>query len=165
MRAIRGLLGGLRGSSEDAQEESTPGPTITIVGAIVEREGKYLMVERLKRSRGYFEFPGGKVEDGESDQNALVRELKEELMVEATVRSNEPVAVGEDGPVELRCYLADISGDPQAPTDTLSFRWVSSTDLKTLAVPPADQAVVQSLLREQEGEKRQGSGTGAAKFA
>jgi 8-oxo-dGTP pyrophosphatase MutT (NUDIX family) len=51
---------------------------ITIVGAIVEREGKYLMVERLKRSRGYFEFPGGKLEEGESDQSALVRELKED---------------------------------------------------------------------------------------
>jgi len=140
---------------------------ITIVGAIVEREGKYLMVERLKRSRGYFEFPGGKLEEGESDQSALVRELKEELKVDATVRGSEPVAIGQDGPVELKCYLADISGEPQAPPDTLSFRWVSSGELKTLAVPPADQAVVQSILDQQqrEGVKRQGSGTGEAKFA
>ena len=158
-------MGGLRGSREDNQKSSA-GPTITIVGAVVEREGKYLMVERLKRSRGYFEFPGGKLEEGESDQSALVRELKEELKVDATVRSSEPVAIGQDGPVELKCYLADISGDPQAPPDTLSFRWVSSGELKTLAVPPADQAVVQSILAKiREGNKRQGSGSGEAKFA
>jgi hypothetical protein len=83
------------------------------------------------------------------------------------VRGSEPVAIGQDGPVELKCYLADISGEPQAPPDTLSFRWVSSGELKTLAVPPADQAVVQSILDQQqrEGVKRQGSGTGEAKFA
>eukprot|EP00960_Hanusia_phi_P075717 768459-Hanusia_phi.AAC.5 len=58
---------------------------VKIVGAIVERNGKFLMVERLRRSRGYFEFPGGKVEEGETDEHALVRELKEELSVEGKV--------------------------------------------------------------------------------
>jgi ADP-ribose pyrophosphatase YjhB (NUDIX family) len=53
------------------------------------------------RSRGYFEFPGGKVEEGESDETALVRELREELQVEGQVMSQDPVAVGLDGPVEV----------------------------------------------------------------
>ena len=94
---------------------------IIVVGAVVKREGKFLMVERLKRSRGYFEFPGGKVEEGETEAAALARELKEELQVESTVTSNQPVAV-EDGPVRLKCYLAEINGEPMAPSDTLSVK-------------------------------------------
>ena len=129
---------------------------IIVVGAVVKREGKFLMVERLKRSRGYFEFPGGKVEEGETEAAALARELKEELLVEGTVTSNQPVAVGEDGPVRLKCYLAEINGEPMAPSDTLSVKWVGQDELRTLAVPPADQAVVRTLL--ELGEEPGGAG-------
>ena len=129
---------------------------IIVVGAVVKREGKFLMVERLKRSRGYFEFPGGKVEEGETEAAALARELKEELQVESTVTSNQPVAVGEDGPVRLKCYLAEINGEPMAPSDTLSVKWVGQDELRTLAVPPADQAVVRTLL--ELGEEPGGAG-------
>lgn len=140
------LLGGLRATAEGEGGMEETEQKITIVGAVVERQGKFLMVERLKRSRGYFEFPGGKVEEGETDQSALVRELREELQVEGNVISQDPVAVGRDGPVQLKCYRAEISGDPQVPRDTLSVRWVGLDELASLAVPPADQAVVRSLL-------------------
>jgi len=140
------LLGRLRATAEGEGGIEENEQKITIVGAVVERQGKFLMVERLKRSRGYFEFPGGKVEEGETDQSALVRELREELQVEGNVISQDPVAVGQDGPVQLKCYRAEISGDPQVPRDTLSVRWVGLDELASLAVPPADQAVVRSLL-------------------
>mmetsp|Transcript_41725 Transcript_41725/g.83876 ORF Transcript_41725/g.83876 Transcript_41725/m.83876 type:complete len:218 (+) Transcript_41725:310-963(+) len=122
---------------------------VRIVGAVVEQDGKYLMVERLKRSRGFFEFPGGKVEDGESDMDALVRELKEELNVEGSVLSTETVSVGEDGPVQLVCYRAEISGNP-SPTEQgqLTVRWVERSEMRSLAVPPADQAIIDALLAE-----------------
>jgi len=145
--ACRRQMGVLRAAAEGGggvKDEDEP--KITIVGALVERHGKYLMVERLKRSRGYFEFPGGKVEEGETDASALVRELREELQVEGNIIGLEPVAVGQDGPVQLKCYRAEFSGEPQVPRDTLSFRWVGLEELKSLAVPPADQAVVRSLF-------------------
>mmetsp|Transcript_24290 Transcript_24290/g.57707 ORF Transcript_24290/g.57707 Transcript_24290/m.57707 type:complete len:215 (-) Transcript_24290:48-692(-) len=119
---------------------------VRIVGAVVERDGKFLMVERLKRSRGFFEFPGGKVEEGESDADALVRELKEELDVEGQVVSTGALSEGEDGPVQLVCYRAEIRGDPR-PTPELSIRWVERGALSGLAVPPADAAIIAALLR------------------
>mmetsp|Transcript_46862 Transcript_46862/g.114153 ORF Transcript_46862/g.114153 Transcript_46862/m.114153 type:complete len:111 (-) Transcript_46862:112-444(-) len=107
------------------------------------------MVERKRRSRGFWKFPGGKVEEGETDEEALLRELREELRVKGKVVIGERVAAGQDGPVQVTSYHVDIEDESVDPgDDSLSVRWVDrQEELWKLAVPPADSATVNQLLQ------------------
>ncbi len=116
-----------------------------VVGAVALREGRVLMAQRAKgRFEGFWEFPGGKVEDGESDEEALRRELKEELGVEAGV--HHLIAVGRDGATELWCYAVDFDGEPLA-LEHKALRWVPLGELAALRTPPADARTISALTR------------------
>ena len=101
------------------------------------------MAQRSRgRYAGFWEFPGGKVEQGESDQAALQRELEEELEVRAKV--HQLIAIGRDGPVELYCYAVSFEGVPR-PVEHLAVRWVPLEELSGLATPPADGPAIDAL--------------------
>ena len=117
-----------------------------VVGGVARREadGAVLMARRPPGGRhgGLWELPGGKVEAGESDAEALARELLEELGVVAEVGAL--IAVGQDERVELWCYAVRLSGEPQA-LDHDALCWVSPDDLHRLPTPPADQPTIDAL--------------------
>lgn len=99
---------------------------------------------------GYWEFPGGKIEPGETPQDALARELREELQVEARVGEHvETTAYEYDfGIVELSTYRCElISGEPTL-TEHSDMRWVPVEDLMELNWAPADIPAVEKLIRE-----------------
>jgi len=100
------------------------------------------------RHGGLWEFPGGKVEPGESDAAALARELREELAVAARV--GRLVAVGGDGVIDLYAYAVELLGEPR-PTEGQAAAWVPLSDLAGLAIPPADAPVIEALLRRAAG--------------
>jgi 8-oxo-dGTP diphosphatase len=96
---------------------------------------------------GRWEFPGGKVEPGETDEQALARECAEELGVRVTVRAR----VGPDVPLAagravLRVYAADLAdGDvPQALAHS-AMRWLAVDELATVRWLPADRPIVAEL--------------------
>lgn len=121
-----------------------------VVAALIRKDGKVLLTQRWPgRHLGLtWEFPGGKVEEGEDDREALERELKEELGVTAKIGSccfetRHGYGAREVHLLIFRCRLLD--GTPRA-LDVKAMEWA---DLETLAerkFPPADLLFVQELV-------------------
>jgi 8-oxo-dGTP diphosphatase len=123
---------------------------IEVVGAVIEIDGRVLACRRApgKSAAGYWEFPGGKVEHGESPNEALRRELREELSVDSIVHdlvSRATTVVGETG-IDLACYRVEIVGTaPTTSTDHDELRWVRPDKLADLAWAAPDLPSVEAL--------------------
>ncbi len=93
---------------------------------------------------GLWEFPGGKVDAGETDAQALARELEEELGCRAAVgqRIGPDLLIGETG--VLRVYLATTDGEPQL-LDHDAHRWLGVDELGDIPWIPVDAPVVEAL--------------------
>lgn len=129
-----------------------------VVGAVIVRDGRVLAARRTRPAdlAGQWEFPGGKVEEGENLEEALARELKEEL------NSNISV-IGEvvDGGVPwrisdrhvLRLFLATVvTGEPTAGEDHDQLRWLLPSDLGEVAWLPSDQLALPAVRRAVESQ-------------
>lgn len=123
--------------------------TIVVTAAVIERDGRFLVTRRQKgvHLEGYWEFPGGKCDAGESLPACLARELDEELAVNSVV-GHEVFAVTHHYPersVELHFLACEIAGEPQ-PQLGQEMRWVTRAELKELSFPPADEELIRTLV-------------------
>lgn len=127
---------------------------IVVAGAVI--SGSALLVAQRQRPRelaGCWELPGGKVMDGETEADALARELAEELGLEA-----DDVAVGErlgdDVPLNqtmtLRAYRVHLLRGEPHPHDHRALRWVTAADLHEVDWVPADRGWLPALARVLE---------------
>jgi len=121
---------------------------ILVVAAVIEREDRFLVTRRQDgvHLAGLWEFPGGKVADGESHTAALRREIHEELDVEIIVR-DLVLETSHDYPervVTLFFYRCDLIGSPR-PMIGQEMAWVTRTELPTLNFPPADDELIRRL--------------------
>jgi 8-oxo-dGTP diphosphatase len=135
---------------------------VSVVGAALLRDGRVLASRRTSPPRlaGLWEFPGGKVEAGEDDEQALLRELREELGCTAVIgpRLGGDVLMGETG--VLRVYLATLlDGEPQL-VDHDEHRWLGSHELDEVPWVPVDAPLVEEL-RQLLGSSRTGPSGGA----
>jgi 8-oxo-dGTP diphosphatase len=126
---------------------------IVVVAAVVEVDGRFLVTRRPRGTHleGLWEFPGGKVDDGETYAEALVREIREELGAEA-VPGDLILQTSHDYPdrsVELFFYRCRIEGSP-SPQFGQEMRWVAGGELASLGFPPADAELI-ALLRTRSG--------------
>jgi 8-oxo-dGTP diphosphatase len=123
--------------------------TIVVAAAVIEREGRFLLTRRLPgvHLEGYWEFPGGKCERDETPVACLVREIREELGVEAAVASELMTSVHDYGSrrVELHFLECEISGTP-TPRLGQEMRWVPRPELASLQLPPADAELIRMLV-------------------
>jgi 8-oxo-dGTP diphosphatase len=119
-----------------------------VVAAIIERGGWILLSQRGRGALpGFWEFPGGKREEGESDAEALRRELAEELGLELDASAVGPRVWRErNGAIELRFHRCAYPerARPRA-LDCAQFRWVRRPDLPRYPFPPADRRLVAAL--------------------
>lgn len=123
---------------------------IRVVAAVIERNGKVFAARRnADRSAGsLWEFPGGKVEHGETPEEALRRELREELSVDTIIgsfvdRSRVTLA---GGVLEMSCYAATFIGpDPERSTDHDAMIWIKVEQLRLLSWAPADVPIIGRL--------------------
>jgi 8-oxo-dGTP diphosphatase len=120
-----------------------------VVGAAIIAGGRLLAAQRAEPAAlaGGWEFPGGKVDPGESDEEALVRECHEELGV--TVKLHE--RIGGDWPLVLgsilRVWTAEVvEGTPQ-PLEHTELRWLSPAELYDVEWLPGDLPIVE-VVRE-----------------
>jgi 8-oxo-dGTP diphosphatase len=130
---------------------STP-PTLQVVAAILrDRDQRVLIAQRPpgKPMAGFWEFPGGKLAAGESEQSALVRELREELGIEVRA-SRWLTAVTHDygdRVVELAVWIVErFDGLPQG-IEGQALKWVAVSQLSEQGLLPADQPIVEILNR------------------
>jgi len=123
--------------------------TLLVVAAVVVADGRVLLTRRARGTHleGHWEFPGGKVEEGETPADALRRELEEELGVGSVVE--EPFAfnhhVYPDRSVLLLTYRTRLSGVPR-PLGCEALDWFTAAQVRSLTMPPADGPILARLL-------------------
>jgi 8-oxo-dGTP diphosphatase len=132
-----------------------PTKTVRVVAAVIEREGKYLITQRRPTAvlPLLWEFPGGKVETGETDADALQREVKHRLGVD--VRTGQLISFVshpyERYTVDLYLYECHIAGGEPAALAVHAFKWVTSSEFDQYSFTPADEASMNKLLGIEPG--------------
>ena len=125
--------------------------TIAVVAAVIEDTGRFLVTRRQTGAHlaGMWEFPGGKIDPGETHAAALRRELVEELGVEAEVglRVHRTEHSYPDRNVELHFYRCALKGAPRSALGQ-EMRWVPREELRSLGFPPADTELIDMLTSE-----------------
>jgi mutator protein MutT len=120
-----------------------------VSAALIFRDGKLLITRRHAKSHlgGLWEFPGGKREAGETSEECLVREIREELGVEISVGESFS-EISHDYPeksVHLKFFICKlISGEPQ-PLDCAAVKWIGKTELANFEFPAADAQLLEKL--------------------
>ena len=123
---------------------------IRVVGAMIERDGRYLITQRSPRATLplLWEFPGGRVEPGESDEEALARELGEEMGV--TVEVGERVIhvehAYESYDIDFCVYRCALVAGPLRHLLVHDHRWVRPEELDDYEFPAADEKTIGKLL-------------------
>jgi 8-oxo-dGTP diphosphatase len=132
---------------------SSPSPVVIVAAAVLIERSRVLLTQRKPGSHlgGSWEFPGGKVEPGEDPRQALVRELREEIGIDAIVL--DPVEVTFHRYPEksvlllfFEAALREGSPEPRA-LDVAAVRWAALQDLHDELFPPADVAVLQKVRK------------------
>ncbi len=124
--------------------------TIRVVAAVVQKNERYLITQRRPNAvlPLLWEFPGGKVEPGESDADALRREMNERLGADVEVGQlisfvSHPY---EHYTVDLHLYECRLKSDTLLPRAVNAFQWVTSGEFDRYPFTPADEASMTKLL-------------------
>ena len=125
---------------------------IEVVGAVLVKDDRIFAAKRGpgKSMAGLWEFPGGKIEPGETPQIALARELREELGVDVVVGEFLVSATHDLGTsvIELSTYMGQIASGTLTLTEHVKSRWLTRSELNELDWAPADIPTVE-LLKER----------------
>ena len=119
----------------------TTSPTIRVVAAVVRRYGRLLVCQRPahKRHGGLWEFPGGKLEEGETVFDGARRALAEELDVTVQTVGEVEFSVHDPGsPFVIEFHPVEIAGNPRCIEHT-AHAWVTPEELLTLPLAPSDR--------------------------
>jgi 8-oxo-dGTP diphosphatase len=113
--------------------------------AMIRRGGRWFLQRRDPANAvlpGLWEFPGGKVEEGETPERALGRELREETAL--ILRDARPCSV-IDGVVRLHSFFVEADGDPRTG---LAWGWFTEEELRRLPTPPRNRALIDKLAED-----------------
>lgn len=124
---------------------------IVVACALVDADGRVLIAQRPegKSMAGLWEFPGGKLEPGETLEAALIRELKEELAIDTETACLAPLTFAshayEEFDLLMPLYVCrKWKGTPRA-IEHQAIRWVRAGELRTFDMPPADEPLIAHL--------------------
>jgi 8-oxo-dGTP diphosphatase len=126
---------------------------LVVAVALMDRDGRILLAQRPegKKMAGLWEFPGGKVEAGETPEQALIRELQEELGVDTRASCLAPIGFAshayEDFHLLMPLYICRVWRGTPVPKEGQSLAWVRPNRLQDYPMPPADIPLI-SQLRE-----------------
>ena len=124
---------------------------IEVVAAIIRKEGRIFATQRgYGEWKDWWEFPGGKIEAGETPEEALRREIREELSTEISV-DEFFYTVEYDYPnfhLTMYCYLCSLLTDALHLNEHEAARWLTPADLDTVRWLPADKSIIEKLKIE-----------------
>jgi mutator protein MutT len=122
---------------------------IVVVAAVVERNGRFLVTRRLDGTHlaGCWEFPGGKVHEGETHEAALAREISEELNagISHLRKIFQTAHAYPERTVELHFFRGELLGDPE-PMLGQAIRWIARDEFTSMDFPPADAELIDGLV-------------------
>jgi len=135
---------------------STPILTTVVVAAVIrDLSGRILLTRRPRGTHmgGLWEFPGGKVEDGEAPEDGLSRELAEEIGVKAEIGDPVTFAVHSEPGMRilLLFYSVSLSASRPEALEGQKIAWVDPRELSRYPMPPADAGIIRRLTGEVEG--------------
>lgn len=137
---------------------STGDLLVVVAAAIIDGDGRVLAAQRRSPAHlaGLWELPGGKVEQGERDEDALVRECREELGVDVALGERVGGTWPGLGGFVLRVWTARVvSGDAPRPLDHSALRWVPPDELLDVEWLPGDHALVAHLAAMLAGDAQE----------
>ncbi len=127
--------------------------SIRVVAALIVNEGKVLLCRRApgQRLAGYWEFPGGKVEGAETDEESLERELLEELRIKTKVTNQiaENTHQYEDFSITLVLYLTKIVDGTIQHTVHDKCEWIYPVNISSRNLAPADLPFINAILSKE----------------
>lgn len=124
---------------------------LVVACALVDADGRVLVAQRPagRTMAGMWEFPGGKVEAGETPEAALVRELAEELGIDVTHECLAPLSFASHGyeafHLLMPLYVCRKWDGQMAPREGQKTQWLRPRDLFDLPMPPADKPLIAAL--------------------
>jgi 8-oxo-dGTP diphosphatase len=130
---------------------------LEVVAAVISDEGRYLACRRSpgRSAGGLWEFPGGKIESGETPEAALVREIREELGVAVRIDSHlttDETVVGTRT-IRLACFMCTLEGEqPVGSSDHDQLIWLDAATLTRLEWASPDIPAVHHLARQAGGD-------------
>ena len=124
---------------------------IEVVAAVIWRDNQIFATQRgYGEWKGWWEFPGGKIETGETPQQALTREIREEL--DADIEIGDLIRTVEwDYPafhLTMHCYWCALTSDSFRLNEHASARWLGKEELHTVRWLPADIALLDDIAKE-----------------
>lgn len=123
---------------------------IKVVAGILKKDDKILIARKKegKSLAGYWEFPGGKIEEGETPQESLIRELMEEMRIKVKVNEYVGESIYDYGNIviSLKGYLAEILEGEITLTDHDKYEWVTLEEVCSYKIAPADIQLVEDLV-------------------
>ena len=119
---------------------------VNVVAAIIKQDNKIFATQRgYGNFKGFWEFPGGKIETGETPEEALIREIKEELNVEIIV-GDHIGTVEYDYPdfhLSMQCFMAEIKAGEMVLNEHSAAKWLTKETLDSVEWLPADVEVLE----------------------
>lgn len=126
---------------------------VEVVAAIIEHEGKILCVQRGENKLPYiskkYEFPGGKIEDGETNEETIIREIKEELHMDIRTKK-EFITVEHEYPdfhLTMHSFICSCDDPIVKLTEHIEYKWLSLSELEGLDWAAADIPIVDELIQ------------------
>jgi 8-oxo-dGTP diphosphatase len=129
------------GTADRAAVDQPASTAVPVLAAVISRDGRWLLCRRPahKRHGGCWEFPGGKLEPGETRLDAARRELREELGVEVTDVGDVLFRARDPGSAfVIEFTVVAIRGEPE-PLEHSEIRWLTPAEAATLSLAPADR--------------------------
>jgi 8-oxo-dGTP diphosphatase len=124
---------------------------LVVAAALIDADGRVLLARRPahKELGGLWEFPGGKVHEGETPEAALIRELKEELGIDVPVKCLAPLTFASHGYERFHLLMPlyacrNWEGEPE-PLEGQTLAWVRKDKLREYPMPPADEPLIPIL--------------------
>lgn len=127
---------------------------VEVVAAIIKHDGKILCVQRGENKFDYiskkYEFPGGKIELGETKQQTIIREIKEELLMDISTET-EFLTVEHEYPdfhLTMHSFICSCEDSEVHLTEHIDYKWLTISELEGLDWAGADVPIVEKLIQQ-----------------